>query len=84
MKKVECKRIWTWTLKLRCRKCGKKETFYIQDKLDVPTHGINGWYLNGTEICPLCLYMANYRKVVRGKIEENKNVKNGTRSRNSK
>lgn len=60
--KVECKKRWTWTLKLRCQKCGKKKTFYIRNKKDVPSHGINAWTV-GTghgeqykkvELCPFC------------------------------
>jgi hypothetical protein len=66
MRKVECKKLWRWVLKLRCRRCGKKETFYIGHRNDVPTYEINGWtfwrltYPNGmphirkTELCPIC------------------------------
>jgi hypothetical protein len=67
MRKVQCKKLWRWTLKLRCRRCGKQETFYIDRKDSVPTHGINGWTLrvafvafNGmlldkdTELCWRC------------------------------
>ena len=60
MRTVVCKKVWRWTLKLRCRRCGRKETFYINGKRDVPSHGMNGWTLkdrdgNDTEMCALCM-----------------------------
>lgn len=44
-----------WVLKLRCRRCHKRTTFY--DVKYVPVGrgcGINGWDLDGTELCPVC------------------------------
>jgi hypothetical protein len=42
---------WVRVWKLRCKKCGKKVTYYDDD---LPTEGWNGWDLKDTEICPIC------------------------------
>lgn len=58
MRKIETIRRPCYVARLRCRKCGKKQTFYLGfEKKDnpFPTHYWNGWYMNNTEICPRCV-----------------------------
>ena len=59
MRTVKCVQKWQWVLKLRCTKCGKKKTFYIQSKDDVPS-GINGWTISDKEICPSCMFNSTH------------------------
>ena len=63
MRKVETIRRPMYVAKLRCRKCGKKKTFYFGfDKKDVvfPVKEWNGWYLKDTELCPVCYMETAY------------------------
>ena len=77
MKKVECKKLWRWVLRLRCRKCGRRETFYIRDKSDVPTHEINAWITGygysenyrEIELCPTCASRMIYDVVTKKLIK---------------
>jgi hypothetical protein len=39
-------------IKLRCRKCGKKATYYGNN---LPSDYWEGWHLYKTEICPDCI-----------------------------
>lgn len=50
-KKVSIKR-FVW--KLRCRKCGKKKTYY-DSSLPKDVYWSNGWYLYKTELCNKCV-----------------------------
>jgi len=62
MKRIVCRKVWRWALKLRCRNCGKRETFEIKNKEDVPTHWMNGWFVYGTEVCSMCFRSLFQRK----------------------
>lgn len=56
MRKVEAVKKFQWVLHLRCRKCGRKQTFEIAHEKDIPAHWFNGWFLEDTELCPMCDY----------------------------
>lgn len=52
--------------RLRCKRCGKKQSFnfYGYNKINAywPSEGINGWYLKNTELCPTC-YIQTHAKI---------------------